>query len=635
MMNNSAVPTSRMTMAPKRNAAAARSAFVTGPDINQNNANIAAMASQVDGMQARMNQPQHLRFADLGNRAMVNSGLGGQMDGGNLPSSQNQLAFANRQEQRGQRADAQMASVMNPTFHNGIKVNPAAVARNLSMSAGDKQNLTANGWEVSPGGVIQRAPRKQTGGGTFGAPNPAMSASTEAQPMNQASIAAGRARYGLPEDGSGRQLSGRAAAIMARTDISPEEKQQFIEKANALDFMKGRKTMADLDLSSQMEAIGALKERSDRIVAKKTREGYFNNIRQQQAQAQQQAMMGQVAQAAMMGNPQAMQMMETMQRGNQNAAQIAMEQARLMQDGQYKQGVLDLQKQENTLAGERNNLIASQQSQAAQAAAEAARRQDAMRQADMAHKQNMERMQADSLSKRQEAEAELNPIRKRALEAEAQAAELAARQADFEFEQSKSQAGEIQPLNKDKFISDMIAGGNVSSVDQAREAADKEEARRTFDAVSEQDPATGRLRAMPPDNLQVHQNDPVKKIDYFMDRANSVGNFYKQGSRLDGSGEMPDPAGMLAKMREEGIGPYELQQYVADYRPPQGLMPVEGGAGVTADELLERGQITPEKHVAIIKQNMVRSVLGMPEYTFRDRPRPSPAGYGGPAFFVP
>jgi ribosomal protein S18 acetylase RimI-like enzyme len=163
------------------------------------------------------------------------------------------VATANSVSPKTTRQNAIINTVRNPTTYNGIRVNNQAAARNKSLGQTDRQELANAGFGVTPGGVIQRTnTRRSVGGGTFGVgatPSPGQSGeqalrTTTGIPtssvINPQNVVAGRSRYGLAADGTSRMPAGRRGMIMARTDISDEQKQMYLNKLDAYEASKGR-----------------------------------------------------------------------------------------------------------------------------------------------------------------------------------------------------------------------------------------------------------------------------------------------------------------------------------------------------------------------------------------------------------
>lgn len=821
---------------------------IDGPDIRENNANIAAMAQQASAMSAG-GQPQYLRFSDLGNRQQVNSGMGLQMDGGNLPSSDNQLAFAARQEQRGQRADAQMNSVMNPTYHNGIKVNPAAVAANLSMSAGDKQNLADNGWGVTPGGVIQRQPKKTGSGQAIGYG----SLSDTARQLYESRMASGmydgrgmskdqilaeiaqdvakaRDRYGMSIDGTDRDIpKGRDQLIASRTDLTDEQKMDFLGRAfarrramgrdipnsviNALgdgptsgvqnmprynpmrgsalsvaevargqagpgqgnamagpqdpvraeapmpisgttpdprgnvilrtddmrlggplrdpleddsnlsdqevidrrygeggaagagrlpgddkvfrDPLTGRagvmsnaiarplppgqesrgrvryenaagsafniaefgrqqptpgqaaagmsqqgtygQPQAPGQMAAQMAqqdplnqtpanmqdgtslgqyAQGYADQRAGRMGRMNTRNQYWNQVQQNQAMAQQQAMMGQIAQAAMMGNPQAMQMMQTIQSGNRDAAQMAMEQARLMQEGGFRQ-------QEIGILGQRNELMANQQTQAAQLAAEESRRRDEMNASVTGHNQRMEEMAVAARNLAAERDAELDPLRREKLTAEIDSIKRQGEMEKMAFDQQKREMNYTGDQKFDQKVETYAQrmAENGEDYATARMKAKALSSQEELARLSPSNPTAAKILDMPPVPDEMANASSTERVNDFFDRLNQSLNMYpstygrgwlSSGTPVDGSSGVPqDKSLLIHAMNKDGIQEDMLREYLANSNETT----FDKIGGFFDDKRAVMGKAKDRA----AKQNIARMLLGMKPVEFNEQ----------------
>jgi hypothetical protein len=821
------VSSSQFKGQPSAQATLPSNQYVPGPDIAENNANIAAMAKTADGMVATPGgMAQHLSFSDLGNRSKVNSGTGVQLDYGNLPSSNTQLMFADRNEQKGQRADALMASVANPTVYNGITVSPGAIARNKTMSGGDLAELQQNGWEVADSGVIRRAPRKQTGATVQpGQSAPAigggdlMQTARQLYPARMASgmydgkgmsedqilediansVARSRQRYGLRPDGTSKDIPNqRSEWISSRTDISDEEKYRYLGKAygdrasrgasipdsvrdlfdgnagpsgvqgmphynpgsraraqppqpispmarqkvdtsgkwpsaieepeayrefarakavesqggedswftggediygngpgspatqtqagipgNPGDYVKetllngevydgtnaafsdekeyvntpAAGSTQDLEfITSGLESIGggdaarALaaidpdyegnnsliagaiaqqarnasgfaqavdmdpgfsreqqasnplsrsaaeygRQRDQRMQGSIARGQYFDSMRQKQAMAQEQAMVGQIARAAMMGNPQAMQMMDTIRASQTDAARLAMQQADMQQRGMAQQAELGLRKQEI----EQRGTLAQQMAGFEEARAT---RSETFQQSQLEHNQRIETLAAErsaeearSRTARDQTEQAVSNARIAQINKEMEVAQ-------FEFDQRKKELGieDVDPTN----IADNAAktaealrseGYSNAESNMMAKAKASEDALREY---SKTVPQAASLLAVKDSTLDPETASPYDRVDDFFDRVNQTLNMFPArygrgifggGVTKDGTGGGVNPKLLEMRMSMEGIDRDSLEMFIS-----------------------QQGNINQFDYASQAKQNLARVLLGM------------------------
>ena len=580
-----------------------------------------AADSYVNSMQQRQGasnaMPQYLRFADTQNQREVNSGLGIQMDYGNLPSSQTQLDFANRAENRGQRGGQLLSTVMNPVSYNGIRVNNQAIASNLSMSEGDRGNLAQAGFEMSPEGVIRRSAPKQTGGSTLG---------FESISQTPASTIAARERYGMNPGGADAQIPrGRAALIAARTDLTPEQKQQFIDRANAMNISKGRLDYGNADAGAQAAYDAQQAMRQQRMQGAQARDARFDAIRQSQAQAvaqQQQAQtMGMIAQQAMMGNPQAMQILGNMQMSPADAARIALGQQQMMLEGNRAQQDFMLRGQE---MNQRNQLATlAETNRAADLAMQREFQQNQtgfqnrmeemqqiFRQDQAAHQRKMQEMEANAQNLRQQADAELNPIRKRMLESQASQAELNVKRDQLQFEQEAGLASldTTTPEGKARAIENarqsLLESGNVSDPAMLNQMAQSIVADDELSKLAMKgDQIALSIKTMEPPSERALSGTPAERVDEFFDRFNQKFNMFPAtygrgwttaGTSIDGKGNRINPGGkvldtkyFLIGMEKEGLDDNALQQFISQ-------------------------PVNPSDRAQTAKHNLARHILGLP-----------------------
>jgi len=637
--------------------------------------------SEMDQFNQRLNSmPQHLRFTDPQARRMVNSGTGIQLDYGNLPSSQTQLDFANRAEQRALRGDKLLQTVMNPVTYNGIRVNNQAIANNLSMSEGQRQELASSGFEVSPEGVVRRAPRNQTGGGTFGMPNP-QAAQTEMTPegadamrnfqaysqrmqdstdqdmpvtdgseyslrdnynlsldeaaeatagmtgipegsvIDPTNVARGRLRYGMSPDGTSRAPSGRVANIMARTDLNDSQKADFIAKADAQSARLGRIPAASLVGQAQNIYNDEEDQRARRVGGMQQRQAYFEGIRQRQAQAamqQQQAQtMGMIAQQAMMGNPQAMQILGNMQLSAGDAARIAMDQQRLAADQMNAIADIGLRRDiADKEAGIRNQELGLRQQELGfnkglaaiteeNRAAELARK-DAYdtKMLDLEDKKATELIRAANAKSQNEA-SEAN-LRIEKLEQEIRAARMQNDLAQRDYDK-QVRGDDIFGRSPSETAAALVQSGSASP-DEALDASNRQQSIERLMEIAQSDPAAKNVLSIgEPDPKAVSQGG-YQQVEDFFRRANQSGRFIKDtygagffggGTPVAPTGPKPSPEVLQLKMESEGIGMPQMLEY----------------ENAVKQEVLNdwsRRRVTDRTRANVEKLNYIRSMMGKP-----------------------
>lgn len=587
---------------------------------------IAAMKNYVDG-----------QVASTQNRN-PNELIGIQTGGGNLPSSPTQMAFAGRAEQRGRRGDLMRQTVMNPTQYNGINVSNQAVVANRMMAEQDPQFLSQNGFEVTGDGVMRRASPMRTGGGTFGAAE----GDLEGSQIDPASVAAARERYGLAQDGTGQMPSGRLGAIMARTDLDENEKQRFVDQEVARRIMDGESTrMMSNDRSRELavsQQLGEEDQRARRLAIVRARQN-------QAAQQQQGMLLATLARQAMMGNPQAMQMMEGMQEQQRDAMKMGMRQQEMGMQAFQNQQEMGLRQQEMLQRGE----MARQQMGFQAAEAE---RDDNYKTMVQGHQQKMEQMQAEAIAAQREADAELNPIRKEELQAKADLATTAAETAAFQLEQANKDAGVSDGDLQTKKIADSLVADGVPP-SQANVMAQAESSRQELWKKGESDPQANALRFMPEASEQAVSAGGAVYVQDTMDRINQMLNYVPDPSRMmDGTGEAVSLDNIRMALQSQQVNPVMVNQYVNSVI---GGLPNRLGSSriqravpgsqlppgaLTPDEAYAQGQIPSESVYARIKQaDLASRAYGGPGIIFMPTDLDAPGSIargrfvgGGPKF---
>lgn len=155
-----------------------------------------------------------------------------------------------------------------PVVYKGVTVNPSVAARNLSMSDSRKASLAAQGYEVDPEtGVIRRGRQVApgSGGSIGGSPEKIATqmitggyANEDERDAIENRVYESRRRYGMNPSGGDQAPSGVERAILARTDLTDQQKGIYLGARAARMKSRGRPlspmaealTMGAIDVAS-------------------------------------------------------------------------------------------------------------------------------------------------------------------------------------------------------------------------------------------------------------------------------------------------------------------------------------------------------------------------------------------------
>lgn len=155
-----------------------------------------------------------------------------------------------------------------PIVYKGVTVNPSVAARNLSMSDSRKASLAAQGYEVDPEtGVVRRGRQVApgSGGSIGGSPEQIATqmiaggyANEDERDAIENRVYESRRRYGMNPSGGDQAPSGTERAILARTDLTDQQKGIYLGGRAARMKSRGRPlspmaealTMGAIDVAS-------------------------------------------------------------------------------------------------------------------------------------------------------------------------------------------------------------------------------------------------------------------------------------------------------------------------------------------------------------------------------------------------
>lgn len=155
-----------------------------------------------------------------------------------------------------------------PIVYKGVTVNPSVAARNLSMPDSRKASLAAQGYEVDPEtGVIRRGRQVApgSGGSIGGSPEQIATqmiaggyANEDERDAIENRVYESRRRYGMNPSGGDRAPSGVERSILARTDLTDQQKGIYLGARAARMKSRGRPlspmaealTMGAIDVAS-------------------------------------------------------------------------------------------------------------------------------------------------------------------------------------------------------------------------------------------------------------------------------------------------------------------------------------------------------------------------------------------------
>lgn len=534
--------------------------------------------------------------------------------------------------------------------YQGISVNPTVAARNLAMGDERKASLAQKGYEVSPEGVV----RRMAGGGSSPSDPPASAQGpvAEGTPFEAAraliahnrslyegndgvpgevnvsaleeKIKNARSEYALERDNGEKYIpSGADGLIEANDNLSWEERNRKRARLAAYKASKGQNFNRDLQGSplfnqyydSYMQERARRKARHDSRDARYARRAM--NREAALARAQQQQTMGQIARLAMMGNPEAMQVMNNIQQNNARMQAMAMQNQNAMLDRQSRERLAQAQMQGNMtmaemedartreLAEQRNALLGRQYDiQEAGQESQAEYQKQLLGIRELEAQANMKI--ADARQKVSEAQTDAEKIR----------AQAYLKQAEAELELAQARVNEIeskigkqgQPGNLIDYEEQQAAIDPTASPEDIRTRALAAQSSREITSMAEQgDPTARKIYSIPPSDNDINAMKPQDRVADYVGR---IRKFYGP----DEIAEM-DPSVLAKGMMSQGASLLAIKSAADQATIDVGKGKVlEAGEGVpTLKDLRAQGVISHELYADFAATNAIRRAAGMSE----------------------
>ncbi|MAT51518.1 MAG: hypothetical protein CMK32_10085 [Porticoccaceae bacterium] len=482
-------------------------------------------------------------------------------------------ALANSMASRGAAAEAygnaRYQAAQNPVTYKGVTVNPAAIAANKTMSPGRAAMLAANGYEVSPEGVVQQqGPKKIVGqniGGTAAEVAQQIYGGTGADLAAEARrIGQARYRYGIPEDGGGSTPQTREDLINARNDLTMQEKQDYISKSQQRDNPYSPERMA----------------RMERYNNRQQQKATAGQIAQQQARN---AQLGQLAQAAAMGSAPAAEALGQIARSQAYAQQGMMQNQLGYAQIASDQAARQAEQQWREKQSERQNRLDMANAAIQQAEVERARARDAR---------------------------------------ESKIADAKLAQAEFELDQAKREAGNQAPGFNDLVNQALTQYPEATPADARQMAMVAQGTDSINRAVEAGDRGAALLSTVPASAEYGQAMEPMAAVDDYLSRVSQ-----SIGLGNEGIGSV-SPEMLMNGFSENGLSAADARKFAEKQLKGIGANnTMNASPGVpTIEELHSVGQVTDDTFDRIQRLNAARKAIGMPLLTLSGKALPKEMG---------
>lgn len=392
-------------------------------------------------------------------------------------------------------------------------------------------------------------------------------------------IAQARQRFGGSADGTKRVPSGYQGLIMAREDLTDDEKQRFIAAYNARRASRGARMTPAATGNPYMEQALAQEQgmRKERINRRNMRDQYFARRQQERmnaAQQQQQMMMvDMLSRSAAMGNQEAARVLSQLQQSQADIYRQNMQNALGMQEIQSREQMNrdQVTSAERLASMEDSRLREGMENQNAMEG-----RRIGLLEQEAESKQRVNDLLAEKTQLEMDFDRETMPERKAALANQIKEAEVKLGQARVQLERENLKLKEAQNeiensgIIKPGSISGPLTADGVPPADaKAREAAFVSD-----DALMKRaqagDEEANRFYQLPGTGADFSQMTPRQKVEDVLSRLEKSYGYFRLGSNL------PSEENLRLLMRREGISDADLFQArnaIASEGPGWGIAP--------------------------------------------------------------